>query len=211
MKITIFGATGGTGTCLVERALRDGHEVTAGVRDPARLAVPASPLLRAVRCDVMDAASIVSLVAGADAVLSALGPRGNGPTTISADSVRSIIQAMQESGTRRLLTVSGSIVADDGESPYLRYLIKPVVRRTFLRHVCADMRQAEALVRESNLDWTIMRPPGLTSKPATGRYRQATDRNLPHGFRVPRADLAACMLGLMTDPLAVHRHIAIAS
>jgi putative NADH-flavin reductase len=211
MKITIFGATGGTGTSLVEHALRAGHEVTAGVRDPARLAVPASPLLRVVVCDVVDAASIVSLVAGADAVLSALGPRGTGPTTISGDSVRSIIQAMQESGTRRLLTVSGSIVADDGESPYLRYLIKPVVRRTFLRHVCADMRQAEALVRESNLDWTIMRPPGLTSKPATGRYRQAIDRNLPHGFRVPRADLAACMLQLITEPLAVHRHVAIAS
>jgi putative NADH-flavin reductase len=211
MKLTIFGATGGTGTCLVEAALAAGHEVTAGVRDPARLAVLPHPLLRVVVCDVLDPASVTSAVAGADAVLSALGPRGNGPTTISQDSVRSIVQAMQTSGVRRLMTVSGSIAADEGESPYLRYLIKPVVRRTFLRHVCADMRQAEAEVQASGLDWTIMRPPGLTSTPAKGSYRQAFDRNLPHGFRIPRADLAACMLALLGDPASMHRHVAIAS
>jgi putative NADH-flavin reductase len=211
VKLTIFGATGGTGTCLVEQALAAGHEVTAGVRDPARLSIPAHPLLRTVVCDVLDPASIAPVVAGADAVLTAIGPRGTGPTTISEESVRSIIQAMGKSGVRRLLTVSGSIVADEGDSPYLRYLLKPLVRRTFLRHVCADMRQAEAEVQASDLDWTIMRPPGLTSNPAKGSYRQAIDHNLPHGFRVPRADLAACMITLIDDPAVVRRHVAIAS
>ena len=111
---------------------------------------------------------------------------------------------------RRLLEVSGSVVADEGESPYLRYLLKPVARRTFLRHVCADMRGGEDEIRESNLDWTIFRPPSLTGKPAQGTYRTAIDRNLPHGFSVSRADLATCMLTLLDDPATVHRHIAIA-
>jgi putative NADH-flavin reductase len=118
---------------------------------------------------------------------------------------------MHKTGTRRLLQVSGSIVADEGESPYLRYLLKPVARRTFLRHVCADMRRGEDEIRDSDLDWTIFRPPALTSKAATGAYRTAIDRNLPHGFTISRADLAACMLATLGDPATAHRHVAIAS
>ncbi len=211
MQLTILGATGATGTCLTQQALTAGHEVTAVVRDPARLAVPAHQRLRILTADVMDPASITPAIAGADAVISAVGPRGTGPTTVIHDSVRSIIQAMQKTGTRRLLEVSGSVVADEGESPYLRYLLKPVARRTFLRHVCADMRRGEDEIRESNLDWTIFRPPSLTGKPARGTYRTAIDRNLPHGFTISRADLAACMLTLLHDPATMHRHVAIAN
>jgi len=210
MKLTILGATGATGTALTGQALAAGHEVTAVVRDPARLAVPAHPRLRTVTADVMDPASIAPAIDGADAVLSAVGPRGTGPTTVIQDSVHSIIEAMHKTGTRRFLQVSGSIVADEGESPYMRYLIKPLARRTFLRHVCADMRRGEDEIRDSNLDWTIFRPPALTGKPATGTYRTATGRNLPHAFTVTRADLAACMLTLLDDPATVHRHVSIA-
>jgi putative NADH-flavin reductase len=211
MKLTIFGATGATGTCLVKQAIAAGHDVTAVVRDPARLTVPSHQRLIVVTADVMDPDSISPAMADAGAVLTALGPHGTGPTTVSQDSVRSIIQAMQKTGTRRLIAVSGSIVADEGESPYMRYLLKPMVRRTFLRHVCADMRNAEAAIRDSDLDWTIMRPPGLTSKSARGTYRTAIDSNLPHGFNVSRADLAACILKLLDDPAAEHRLVGIAN
>jgi putative NADH-flavin reductase len=211
MKLTIFGATGATGASLIGQALAAGHEVTAVVRDPARLAIPAHRRLRIVTANVMDPDSIAPALDGADAVISSIGPRGTGPTTVIADSVRSIIQAMDKTGTRRLVQVSGSIVADDGESPYMRYLIKPVARRTFLRHVCADMRSGEEAIRHSDLDWTILRPPALTGKPATGTYRTAIDQNLPHGFSVSRADMAAYILALLDDPATVHRHIAIAN
>jgi putative NADH-flavin reductase len=211
MKLTIFGATGGTGTCAVEQALAAGNEVTAVVRDPARLGVPAHPLLHVVTADVLEPDSLIPAVEGADAVLTTIGPRGTGSTTISHDSVSSIATAMQKAGARRLVMISGSIVADQGESPYMRYLVKPVVRRTFLRHVCADMCRAEDAVRGTDLDWTIMRPPGLTSKQASGSYRTAIDANLPHGFTVSRADLAASMLAAITDPATVRRHVAIAN
>jgi putative NADH-flavin reductase len=152
----------------------------------------------------MNPASIAPAIEGADAVISAVGPRGTGPTTVIQDSVHSIIAAMDRTGTRRLLQVSGSVVADLGESPYMRYLVKPVARRTFLRHVCADMRHGEDEIRDSDLAWTIFRPPALNGK-------AATDRNLPRGFTVSRADLAACMLAALGDPATVHRHVAIAS
>src|SRR5260370_40358401 len=109
MKLTILGASGATGTYLTSQALAVGHEVTAVVRDPARLAVPAHPRLRTVTADVMDPASLAPAIEGADAVISAVGPRGTGPTTVAQDSVPSIIAALGKTGTRRLLAVSGSI------------------------------------------------------------------------------------------------------
>jgi putative NADH-flavin reductase len=211
MKLTIFGATGATGTRLVEQAIAAGHEVTAVVRDPARLAVPAQQQLGAVIADVLDPASISPAVADADAVLTAVAPPGTGPSTLRQDSTRSIIQAMQKTGARRLLAISGSAVADEGESPYLRYLLKPLVRRTFLRYVCADFRGAEDEIHTSGLDWTIFRPPSLTNKAAKGTYRTAIDRNLPHCFSISRADLADCMLTQLDAPATVHRHVCIAN
>ena len=211
MKLTIFGATGTTGSVLAAQALAAGNDVTAVVRDASRLTIPAHPRLRAVTADVMDPASIEQAVEGADAVISAVGPRGTGPTTVIRDSVRSIIQAMDKTGTRRFVEVSGSVVADEGESFYMRYLVKPLARRTFLRDVCADMRAGEDEIRHSDLDWTIVRPPSLNDKAATGSYRTAIDKNLPHGFSVARGDLAAYMLGLVDDPASVRRHVAIAN
>jgi putative NADH-flavin reductase len=228
MKLTVFGATGGTGTYLVEQALAAGHEVTAVVRDPARLRVadgsrvtadvgaPAQPggpgrRLRVVTADVMDPAAITEAVTEADAVVCALGPHGAGHTTVIQDGHRSIIAAMRRAGSRRLLSVSGSIAADDGEGPTMRYLVKPLARATFLRHVCADMRAAEAEVRASGLDWTIVRPPRLLDRPARGSYRTALDRNLPRGLTIPRADLAAGLMAMLADPATIHRHVGIAS
>ncbi len=211
MNIAIFGATGAAGKILTEQALAAGHDVTAIVRDPARLAVPAHPRLRVVTATIMDPASIAPGLEGADAVVSSIGPRGTGPTTVIRDSVRSIIEAMEKTGVRRFVQVSGSIVADDGESPYMRYLVKPLARSTFLRHVSADMHAGEDEIRRSDLDWTIIRPPALTSKAATGTYRTAIDKNLRHGFNVSRADLAACILALLDDPKTVRRHVGIAN
>jgi putative NADH-flavin reductase len=211
MKLSIFGSTGATGTCLVRQALDAGHEITAVVRDPARLTVPAQPRLHVITADVMDPASISPAVADADAVITAVAPHGTGPSTLRQDSTRSIMQAMRKTGARRLLFISGSIVADEGESPYLRYLLKPIVRHSFLRHVNADFLAAEQEIRASDLDWTIFRPPSLTNKPARGTYRVATDRNLPRCFTITRADLAACMLSALDDPATIRRHICAAS
>jgi putative NADH-flavin reductase len=210
MELTIFGATGATGTCLTEQALVAGHQVTAVVRDPARLSVPGSPGLRVITADLMDPAAIGPAVAGAGAVFAAFGPRGTGATTVLRDGTRSVIEAMRKEGTNRLILVSGSIVADDGEGPAMRYLVKPLARGTLLRHVAADMRGAEEQVRESGLDWTIVRPPRLTSDPASGSYRTEIGRNVRRGVTVSRADLAAYMLAIITDPATIRHHVGIA-
>ncbi len=210
MNITVFGATGGTGTAFIEQALAAGHEVTAVIRDPARMKAAPHPSLQVVTADVMDPLSIAPALAGADAAVNTVGPHGLGPTTIQRDSVRSILQAMHQAGARRLLHVSGSSTVDDGESWYMRFPIKPLARATFLGNSCTDMRGAESLIRASDTQWTIFRPPALNSRPARG-YRTAIDRNLPHGFSVSRADLAVCMIAMLPDPAIVYHHVGVAN
>jgi putative NADH-flavin reductase len=210
MRLTIFGATGKSGECLVNQALAQGHQITAVVRDPKRLNVPSNERVRVVTADVMDPDGIVVTVADADAVLSALGPPQKGPTTVLQDSTRSIIAAMDKSRSRRLVTtISGSMVDDTGDGPFLRYVGKPMARR-MLKNVCSDMRQAESEIHASDLDWTIVRPPRLTDKAGIGKYRKAVDQNVSRGFTISRADLALCVLELLNDPTTIGRHIFVA-
>jgi putative NADH-flavin reductase len=69
----------------------------------------------------------------------------------------------------------------------------------------------EDILRESGLDWTIVRPPQLTDKQPTGAYRTAVDRNVRGGFSVSRADVAQLMLGVLNEPETIHHVIGIAN
>jgi putative NADH-flavin reductase len=209
MKLVIFGATGRTGRHLLEQALEAGNEVTAVVRDPDRLSTPNSDSLQVIAADVMDPAAIADAVAHADAVITAIGPPGRASSTVTADSARSIVSAMHHTGTRRLITISGSMVDDTGDGPLLRYFGKPITRRVY-RGAYEDMRNAEHEIHNSGLEWTIMRPPRLTEKPATGQYRTQFDRNLPRAIRISRADLATSTLAAINDANTVHRHVFVA-
>jgi putative NADH-flavin reductase len=202
MKITIFGATGGTGRQLVEQACAAGHDVTAVVRDPAALAN-----LPVVIADITN--PLAPAITGRDAVLTAIGPRGRGPTTVHTDTTTSIIEAMRDADVRRLICVSNSGMHTTGDGPLTRAFVKPILRGV-LRHGFADMLRMEEVVRASGLDWTILQPPRLTDGRRTGRYRIEVDRNVRGGFQVSRADLADCMLRCLTDPASVGRAISIA-
>jgi putative NADH-flavin reductase len=210
MKLTVFGATGGTGLQVIEQGLAAGHDIRAVVRDPARLA-PQRPGLEVVVADIMDPSAIEEAVAGRDAVISAIGSRnGRGPTTVCTDSARSIVTAMHRAGTQRLVVVSGTGPFDEGEGPGMRYVIKPIGRR-FLKHVFDDFVEMEKVVRASGLDWTIVRPPRLTDKPLTGRYRTRRDINMHRNFAVSRADVAHLLLAACADPRSYDAAIYIAS
>jgi putative NADH-flavin reductase len=210
MKLTVFGASGGTGSQVVRQALDGGHEVLAVVRDPARVALPAHPNLQVLAADVMRPGTILPAVTGREAVISAIGSRdARRPTTVCADSARSIVEAMQTAGARRLVVVSGSGPFDEGDGPLLRYLLKPIGRR-LLKYTFADFVAMETVVRASGLDWTILRPPRLTNGPLTGRYRTARDRGVRRCLIVSRADLAHLALAASEDRSAHQVTISVA-
>jgi putative NADH-flavin reductase len=211
MKITVFGATGGSGIQLVRQGLDRGHEVTAVVRDPARLPAELRERADVVVAEVMDPDAVTPAVAGRDAVLSAMGPRGNGPTTVCSGSIRSILTAMERAGARRLLMVSAAgLESDAGDGLVTRYVLKPIVQRVF-RHSYADLARAERLLRDSDTDWTIVRPARLTDAAAPGRYRTARDLSVRGGHTTTRADLADCMLTLIDDRTSVGHVVSVAT
>jgi putative NADH-flavin reductase len=201
MRLTVFGATGGTGRHVVEQALAEGHEVTAVVRDPARLRVADRPGLRVVTAEIADTPAnreaIRAAVRDADAVIDALGPPGTGPTTVKTDAARLIVAAMRDTGTTRLVVLSASGAHTTGDSLPIRLLVKPVLRR-ILRHAFADMLAMEEIVRASGLDWTIVLPPRLTDGPRTGRVRRRVDASVRGSFSISRADLAGTVLQAAT-------------
>src|SRR5262249_12745298 len=185
-------------TRLVDRALERGHQVTAIVRDPHRLDADTSGDLTVITADAMDPKAITPAITGSDAVVTAISGPGRAPSTVWSESVRSIIEAMQAAGARRLIAITGSMNDDTGDGPLFRYIAKPLVRR-ILRGSAVDMRRAEEEIHRSGLDWTIVRAPRLTDKPATGEYRTAVDQNVPREFSLSRDDLAACVLDLLED------------
>ncbi|NUO98780.1 MAG: SDR family oxidoreductase [Nonomuraea sp.] len=212
MRLTVFGATGGTGLQLLRQALDLTHEVTAVVRDPAKLPAELRDRVEAVTADVMDPDAVAPAVKDRDAVLVALGARGRGPTTVHSGSMRAIGQAMERTGTRRILLVSASgLVADSGDGLLVRYVLKPLVVQPMFRNSYTDLAVAERLLRATGLDWTIVRPSRLTDAGRTGRYRTARDVNVRGGFSTSRADLAHCMLSLIDDRTSVGHVVSVAS
>jgi putative NADH-flavin reductase len=221
VQLTIFAATGGIGRHMLDQALGAGDDVTAVVRSPGKLSGPA----RVVRADLTapDPAALESAVEGADAVLSGLGPRSKADAGITSRGTQAIVAAMQATGARRLVVVSAAPVGtvpsaarphppkhDPGDGFWMRHVFSHIAMAMYREHY-ADLAQMEDIVRDSGLDWTIVRPPKLTNKPLTGSYRTAYGQNLPGGWSVPRADVAQYMLRAATEPETIKQVAGIAS
>jgi putative NADH-flavin reductase len=211
MKLTVFGATGGTGKEVVRQALDAGHQVAAVVRDPARLAISHSAL-EVVTADVTDPDSLRPALAGREAVISALGPHSRKDVGIASTAVGSILRAMDASEVRRLAVLSAVPVGPvpEGETLLYRSVALPLLRR-ILRDAYADLAVMEEEVRRSAVEWTIVRPPRLTDKPLTGNYRRAVGGNVPRGYTISRADVAHAMLALLDDPATVKQAVGLAN
>jgi putative NADH-flavin reductase len=197
MNIVIFGSTGPSGRLIVEQALAQGHTVTAFARNPAGLPIQHEKLTVA-QGDILDLAAVERAVSGKDAVLSALGIRKLGKNTILSDGTRNIIAAMQKLGVKRFICMTSLGVGDSkGQTAWV---FDRIIQPFILHNVFADKEVQERLVRESNLDWIIVRPAGLTNGPRTGVYQHWAGK--PSGStksRISRADVAEFMLKQLTD------------
>jgi putative NADH-flavin reductase len=202
-RLLVFGASGGTGRQIVAQALAKNIAVTAFLRNPARLGV-VHDHLRYVQGDVGDAGAVAGALPGHDAVVSALGvgtPLKHDQVVI--DGVRNIVRAMEAARVRRLIYLSFIGVRDSRAAA--GFLIRHVAKIP-LRHEIADHEAKEALVRESALDWTIVRPPKLTDGQPTGRYRTGDDITARSIFpTLSRADVAAFMIQQVTDAAFVRK------
>ena len=186
MRLALLGGTGRIGALLLARLLETGHQVTVLARNPD--ALPAAPGLVAVRGDVTDAAAVAATTDGAEAVLSALGPRGAKTPQLLQTAAGNTVPAMAKTGARRLIAVSAA-GAFIGTDPNMGAVVKLILPR-ILATQFADVRAMEQVVRASDLDWTLVRPTRLVNRGFTGTYRTAPDYAPPGGRTISRADVA---------------------
>ena len=187
MKLFVLGATGKTGVHLLKQGLERGHEITAFVRSPEKLADKGAKLSVQVG-DPTNAGQLAAALPGHEAVLSMIGAKGLGPTDIHAQCARATIEAMGKTGVRRLIAVSSAFLFSDVG------LVGSLLRRFVFQNIVADHREQERIIQASGFDWTVLRPPRLLPGEARAQYRFA-DEELPRGGSTLRfADLAHFML-----------------
>ncbi|MDO9407332.1 NAD(P)-dependent oxidoreductase [Patulibacter sp.] len=200
MRIAVFGSTGAVGRLVVRAALAEGHEVVAHARSPQKLGVH-HPALRVIGSSLTDDVDVARAVAGADAVISALGPSPLQRGTPIGEGTERIVAAMRHAGVDRLVAIATPTAPDPADGRDLRMaaivrtvrIVAPGPRRDVLRTADA--------VRSSGLRWTLARLPMLRGGDArpvrTGPVGES-------GLLLTRAALAAYLLDAATSDRDVH-------
>ena len=208
MKLVVLGATGGIGLEIVRQAIEHGHAVTAFVRSPERLR-GFQGRIRVIQGDVLNSVELARAIEGHDAVLSGFGPRvpiAKSDVNLLRQFAVALTTAMQRAGVRRIVVVSTAFLFRDSIIPPT-YLFG----RLFFPGVVTDAEGMERTIRASKLDWTIVRPPQLTDKRRSEKYR-VRDGHLPRfGFNIPRADVADCLIKTIEDRTSVNKILGVSN
>jgi putative NADH-flavin reductase len=193
MRVAVLGATGRIGGHLVTAVLDAGYEVTALVRDPSAL----TGKMTVVTGTVTEPAAVASALDGADAVLSALGPRGAKVPGLLGTAARNLVEEMRRTGPRRVICVSaaGAFIQGDPDSGAI---VKTILPRVLAKQF-ADVREMESAITASEADWTLVRATRLVNAPPTGRYRVRPDFPPTGGWKVARADVAEFMVAALAE------------
>jgi putative NADH-flavin reductase len=209
MKIAVIGATGGIGQKVVEQALEKGHEVVAVMRNPQALALSGKRLEKRA-ADVTDAESVRKAIDGTEVVVSAIGTNVvKQPTTLCTDGIANIISAMRELNVIRLIAVGASGYVDHPRQTFFVDFLQKYIVQKILRNIFDDLKRMEAVINESDLDWTIVRPPKLTNGKHTGKYR-IEEEAVIGGLSISRADVADFIVNHLTDEKTFRKAIGIA-
>ena len=195
MNIIIFGSTGTIGRHLINQALDNGHRVTAFTRDISRIELQHENLI-SVEGDVLKPFSVEQAIPGHDAVLVVLGAGRKGG--VRSTGTLNIIKAMHKHKIKRLICQSSLGVGESRAN--LNFFWKHIMFGLLLRPAYADHELQEQYVRDSGLNWTIVRPGAFTDGAHTSNYRHgfaADDRSL--SLKVSRADVADFLLKQLSD------------
>ena len=203
MKLVVLGATGGTGLEIVRQAIE-----RALVRSPDRLK-PFRGRITVEQGDLLNSAELEKVIRGHDAVLSGFGPRvpiSKADAHLRQQFAGALTSAMRRAGVRRVVIESVAFLFKNSVLPPA-YLLG----RLFFSGTIADTSAMERVLEESELDWTIVRPPELTDKPYTGKYR-VRESHLPRfGFKISRADVADFMIKVVEDRSSIRKIVGVSN
>ena len=200
--IALFGGTGRTGRRVLDRALAAGIEVRLLARTPTAVA-PSGQHLTVIAGDVRDPAAVEATLTGADTVISVFGQVKGSPPTVQTNGTRVIADGMQRLGIRRIISLSGGGLPDSHDRPKAADRVITFLLRTLARKVLADAAGHLQVLRESELDWTVVRGPRLTEQPGVGKYRVGWV-GVGTGTQISRDDLADFILTQIDDRRFLH-------
>jgi putative NADH-flavin reductase len=208
LKLVVLGATGGTGLELVKQAVDRGHFVTALVRSPERLK-EFENRINIRQGDLLNCASLQQVIQGHDVVLSGFGPRvpvSKEDSSLLQRFAQALTAAMPRAGVRRVIVESVAFLFKNSIFPPAYLLGRLLFPRTV-----ADASAMERIFANTDLDWTMVRPPELIDKPYTGKYR-VREGHLPRfGFKISRADVADLMINLAENGTSIRRVVGVAN
>ncbi len=208
MKVLVIGAAGKLGIEVVQRASAAGHTVTAFVHNASEYQSPAG--VRVFEGDATNATTISSAVGGQDAVLDALG--GKTPykaTDLEATAATNITSAMEASGVRRLVVTS--MLGEGDSQTNAPFLYQHLMLPTFLHGAAPDKANMESTVRNSSLDWIILRPAILTDGDATGNIRVFDPGTSDKAHKISRADVAQFMVDQLSSDTYLGKAVTLAT
>jgi uncharacterized protein YbjT (DUF2867 family) len=207
VNILIVGATGGLGRDVVAESLARGHHTAAVVREPSRAALPEA--VQIAQGDVLDRSSLKSAVAGRDAVICALGtPSPRRPSTLLARGSENLVEAMTAADVRRLTCVTLLGLGPSRSNCSLFY--RGVILR-MLAPMVPDKQAQEQVVRSSDLDWVLIRPPRFARGRPRGTVKVIREGQPGRLGHVVRADLARFVVGCATEGRYVREALAVGS
>jgi putative NADH-flavin reductase len=192
MKLLIIGATRGIGRNLVEQALDQKHAVTALVRRPQGLSIN-HERLTVMPGDILDPEAVEQAVEGQDSVCITIGTGpSRRPVTVFSKGTQNVMAAMTPSKASMLICVTG-IGAGDSKN-HGGFFYDKIFNPLLLKTIYEDKDRQEELVRNSGLEWVIVRPGFLTNGPLTGTYRELTELEGITAGKISRADVAHFIL-----------------
>src|SRR5260221_1769059 len=208
MKVVIFGASGGTGRDVVQKALQQGYLVTAFVRHPASMGkFTKNKNFKIIQGNVLSAEDVKKAVKGQQVVISVLGNKTTNAlwkkdTTVS-DGLRHIIAAMKKYKLKRIIFVASFGVNEN------IFLPAKMILRTILKNLFADIPTQEKLLRQSGLDWTIVHPARLTNETSQQAYKIGEDLWIQPFSHISRADVADFLIKEIRDRKYLHKKVTI--
>lgn len=204
MRIALFGATGRVGQVFLARALEEGHDVTALVRDVTKLA--AHPHLTIVEGDAKQYADVEQVMTGADVVVSSLG---TDQTTTLTESMAIMIDLCLKLNIERIVSIGTAGILNSRLEPgKLRY--DSIESRRSKKFAAEEHARVFYMLQDTDLDWTIVCPTALPIGERTGEYRVEADLLPEDGMRISVYDTADFTYKVMTEHLYSQKRVGIA-
>jgi putative NADH-flavin reductase len=201
MRVAVLGAAGALGSEVVRLLIARGDEITAFVRRAG--SATAAHVAECVG-DAREPEAVRAALVGAEAVVDVVGAGTLGRTDLESTVIANVVNAMSAFGSKRLIAMSAGMVVRT--NLVLDYLLKP----TIFRHILAEHRRVEEVVMRADLDWTIVRPPRLVSRPARG-YAAFTGTRYSGSMSIAREDAAQFIADELTRRAFVRQAVFVSA